>query len=504
MCRFFVACVLVASLGAATANAQMVVQRARLGNNSEAITAIHQGPLAGDIAIMDGIDVRVFTNDGLGTAPIQNLFKILGLGVASGPHGIAYNDAQQRFIFNDALQPNTLFLSDNQGNAQGTITVNFPAGFTPDNVEGLVFLPRGAARFPNRIVEVVNSFGPSVVSRLEVIDPGSGNVVAEILPQIFAADQGDIVTGLGFQAPNHFLVGTGHGSLWQIDFSGNPTAGPFTPLGAGVEDLEGIAQLDGNRIAIAGYDTGKVSFLDGDLNLLVGQDRSDLLGFGLGTARGVAWDRDTDSHLVSFRQGNSVKSAPAQVISLAPSLETEGHVVDLTGVPQAALAYLSNEHLIAVSEDFCELNCSILLYNNSGNLVDRVPVRFNLLAMDFIPTRKVFVARRRSEPTTLVFFSRAGALLNSIDLTSTGIDQIRAIAFFNPNDPTGGNFLISSSGATHQMFVIDSTGAVRAQFDYQAKLGVVGAGELAQITSGPLRGAFSLIDSGEIVIFQLP
>jgi len=504
MRKFFATCVLVASLGAATADAQTVVQRARLGNNSEAITAIHQGPLAGDIAIMDGIDVRVIPNEGLGTAPVQNLFNVLGLGVTLGPKGIAYNDTQQRFIFNDALQPNTLFLSDNEGNAQGTITVNFPAGFIPDDLEGLVFLPRSAARFPNRIVEVAITFGPSVVSRLEVIDPSSGNVVAEVLPQIFAAGGDDSVTGLGFQAPNHFLVGTAHGFLWQIDFSGRPTAGPFTPLGAGVEDLEGIAQLDSNRIAIGAYDTGKVSFLDGNLNLLVGQDRSDLLGFGLAGARGVAWDRDTGSHLVSFRQGNSAKSKPAQVISLAPSLDTESHVVDLTGVPQAALAYLSNEHRIAVAEDFCELNCSILLYDNRGNLVDRVPVRFNLPAMDFIPSRKAFVACRRSDPTTLLFFSRTGALLNSIDLASTGIDQIKGIAFFNPNDPTGGNFLISSSSATHQMFVIDSTGAVRAQFDYRATLGVIAPGDLAQITSGPLRGAFSLLDAGEIVIFRLP
>ena len=51
---------LAAALLNVTASSQTVVQRKRLGNNSEAMTAIHRGPLNGYLVIMDGSEVRAF------------------------------------------------------------------------------------------------------------------------------------------------------------------------------------------------------------------------------------------------------------------------------------------------------------------------------------------------------------------------------------------------------------------------------------------------------------
>ncbi len=504
----FAAGLLVIAFAVSESRAQTVVQRKRLGNNSEAIAGIHSGPLARNIAIMDGTDVRAFSNEGLGNAPARKLFSVLGLAVNIEPRGIAYIDTQQRFVFDDPTQINTLFLSDNHGKAQGTINITRLGGFTPDHVEGLVSLPPTAASFPNDLIEVAISFGStSTTSRLEVIDPSSGNVVAEIFPQVFSADPDpfDFITGVGFESPNHLLVGTVDGGLWQIDFSGNPLAGPITF--SGVADLEGVAQLDSNRIAVASYDAGKVMFLDGNLNPLVGQDRNYLIGFGLSISRGVAWNSDTGRHLVSFPGAAPVPANAAQVISLAPRFGTETRVVDLTGVVSpTALSYLPDEHRIAVAQVGCSPNCLILLYDNSGNLVDQVPVGSGLRAMDYIPTTKQFAARSGGSPTTLLFFSRAGALVNSIDLSATGIDAIQGIAFFNPSDPTGGEFLLLSSVTTHQMFVVDFNGNLRAQFDYRGTLAVVTAEDVAAITTGPLAGAFSLVssDTSEIVVFRLP
>jgi hypothetical protein len=483
-----------------------VVERKRLGNNSEAITSVHSGPLAGNIAIMDGTDVLVLpSEDEQEDTQVQKLFSVLGLGVLGGPRGIAYNETQQRFIFNDPVQTfNTLFLSDNLGNSQGTIAVSYPAGFTPDWIEGLAWLPPSAAHFPKDIVEVAITFGvASYTSRLEVIDP-SGQVVAEIFPNIPDPDPFDFITGLAFQFPDRLLVGTVDGALWQIDFSGNVLAGPITF--PGVADLEGIAQLNDERIAVVGYDAGKVMFLDEQLNRLVGQDRTYLIGFGLSVPRGVAWDTDTGRHLVSFL-GNVAPSSAAQVISLTPSLLSEHRVVDLTGVVSPrALSYLPDEHRIAVSRGGCYPNCSILLYDNSGTLVEQIPVVLNLPAMTYIPKTKEFAARIAADPTTLRFFSRTGQQVNSIDLSSTGIDAIQGITFFNPNDPSGGEFLIASDSTQHMLFVVDFTGNVRARFDYRATLGVIEALDLGSITSGPLTGAFSLVVGGtsEIVVFRLP
>jgi hypothetical protein len=488
--------------------AQTLVNRKRLGNNSEDITAIHSGQLAKNIAIIDGTDVLALSEeDDVNETPhARKLFSVLGLGVLGGPRGIAYNETQQRFVFNDPVQTfNTLFLSDNLGNPQGTIAVSYPAGFTPDWIEGLAWLPPSAAHFPKDIVEVAITFGvASYTSRLEVIDP-SGQVVAEIFPNFPDPNPFDNITGLAFQFPDRLLVGTADGALWQIDFSGNVLAGPVTF--PGVADLEGIAQIDGDRIAVASYDAGKVMFVDEHLDYLSGQDRNYRLGFGLSVPRGVTWDSDTGQHLVSF-PGSFPPSNVEQVVSLTNSLGGEHQVVDLTGVTSpTALSYLPDEHRIAVAQNGCSPNCSIMLYDNIGNLVDKVLVGTNLRALTYVPTTKQFVGGRGADPTSLLFFSRTGQLVRSLDVSSTtGIDAIMSVAFFNSSDPSGGEFLIASDSPLHTLFVIDFNGNLRAQYDYRKALGMLLMRDLAAITTGPLAGAFSSIqsDTSEIVIFRLP
>jgi len=167
--------------------------------------------------------------------------------------------------------------------------------------------------------------------------------------------------------------------------------------------------------------------------------------------------------------------------------------------------YLRDEHRIGIAQVGCEPNCVIFLYDNNGNLVDQVPVGFALRAMDYSATRKQFVARAQSDPTTLLFIDRSGVLAGSLDLAPIGIDAIQGIAIINANGATGGQLLVASS-ATHQLYVIDFAGGVHGQFDYRTSLSVMGVRDLAYISTGPLHGCFSLLDasSSEVVIFRLP
>ena len=100
---------------------------------------------------------------------------------------------------------------------------------------------------------------------------------------------------------------------------------------------------------------------------------------------------------------------------------------------------------------------------NSGNLVDQVPVGLGVRSMTYIPTTKQFAGANPGNLTTLLFFARNGTLVNSIDLSPTGIDEIFAITFFNSGRTPGGEFLLLSSPVTHQGFVIDSAGTVLKQ-----------------------------------------
>jgi hypothetical protein len=484
-------------------DAQNVLLRQRLGNNSEGMTTIHAGPLNGTIAIMDGTDVIAFANGGRGSIPPRELFSVLGLPINVGPRGIAYIDDEQRFVFDDPTIPDTLFLTDNQGKAAGTINVTFPGGFVPDDTEGMVWLPPTAAQFGNHILEIAASFAtlPPTVT-IEVIDRGTGQVVAGINPNVTLTTPSDFLVGLGFQSPDRLLVSGTDGTIWQIDFSGNITAGPVSF--AGVGDVESVSQVDGNRIAAAGYDAGKVMFLDANLTPLAGQDRNYLIGFGLSQGTGVAWDSDLQRHLVSF-PGITPPANNEQIISLSPFLGDERRAVDTSGVAgPRALSYLPDEHRIALSQTGCFPNCVIFLYDNGGNLVEQVPVGLGLRAMTYIPTTKQFAGANPGNLTTLLFFARSGTLVNSMDLSPTGIDGIFGITFFNSATTPGGEFLLLSSPVTHQVFVINSTGTVLKQFDYKTALGAVNATDLATIASVPPNGIFSLVsrDTSEIVIFH--
>ena len=484
-------------------DAQNVLLRRRLGNNSEGMTTIHAGPLNGTIAIMDGMDVIAFANGGRDSIPPRELFSVLGLPINVGPRGIAYIDDEQRFVFDDPTIPNTLFLTNNQGKAAGTINVTFPGGFVPDDTEGMVWLPPTAAQFGNHILEIAASFATLPVTvTIEVIDRGTGQVVAGIHPNVTLTTPLDFLVGLGFQSPDRLLVSGTDGTIWQIDFSGNVTAGPVSFPGVG--DVESVSQVDSNRIAAAGYDAGKVMFLDTNLTPLAGQDRSYLIGFGLSQSTGVAWDSDLQRHLVSF-PGAAPPASSEQIISLSPVLGGERRAVDTSAVAGPnALSYLPDEHRIALSQAGCAPNCIIFLYDNSGNLVEQVPVGIGLLAMTYIPTTKQFAGAHPGNLTTLLFFARNGTLVNSIDLSSTGIDGIFGITFFNSATTPGGKFLLLSSPVTHQAFVINSTGTVLMQFDYKTALGAVNVRDVAAIASVPPNGIFSLVsqDTSEIVIFH--
>jgi hypothetical protein len=85
----FVGCVVV--LLVASAQAQTVVYRARIGNFVEAIAYVPNGPNANHIAISDGFEVWAFPAAGNGNAPARMLFNTHDLSVSGGAfRGMAY------------------------------------------------------------------------------------------------------------------------------------------------------------------------------------------------------------------------------------------------------------------------------------------------------------------------------------------------------------------------------------------------------------------------------
>jgi hypothetical protein len=82
---------------------------------------------------------------------------------------------------------------------------------------------------------------------------------------------------------------------------------------------------------------------------------------------------------------------------------------------------------------------------------------------------------------------------------------ITSVAFFDPKDSSGGKFLVLGGFNSSLAVVTDFNGKEKGEFNYRAALDVISASDVAAITTGPQKGAFSLVspDDSEIVVFSI-
>jgi hypothetical protein len=362
--------------------------------------------------------------------------------------------------------------------------------------------------------------------RLEVLGR-DGVVVSEIYRPDWPASFTE--GGLGdvtFLAPNRLLVAIyGDNSLWTMDFSGNILSGPLTFPPEAVGLGEGIIQVGDGRVVATSYPQSLI-FFDNNLNRLPESDRNDVIGLNLNTPGGVAWNSDTNQLLISH--DNPSSNTTPGIASVPTTLDGAAPVVNLGGFqPARQLAYLPDEHLIAVVRQNPRDARAILLFNNDGTLNSQISLSpaslgQNLgqpLTIAYIPSTHEFVVGfngingdpgQPAERRRLRVFSRAGTLARTIDLTSTGTGGVAGFDYFD--DPRGGGGRLLILGSAGRVFVTDlngdsrnSQGLLFGEFNIRVKLGLLTRGDITAITTGPLAGAFAVVDpsGGEVVIFRL-
>jgi hypothetical protein len=117
---------------------------------------------------------------------------------------------------------------------------------------------------------------------------------------------------------------------------------------------------------------------------------------------------------------------------------------------------------------------------------------------------------RAHEQQRLRVISRAGTLVRTIDLSATGALGFGGIEYFEDPQGGGGRLLLMSS--VGRVFVTDlfgnsrnADGSLLGEFNSRVKVGLITRNDIAAITSGPLAGAFAMVDraGGEIVVFRL-
>lgn len=492
-----------------TAHAQTVLSRTRIGGYSEDITYVTSGPLKDQLVFLDGYELYAVPDakKKKSTDPLVRICDLRGIGIGVFPNGLTYVESEGLITINDSTQPTKQFLIDAQGKLISVRTIHYLNGYVPAHLEGLAYIPGSSTSFPDHLIQATWDTIGGGPSRLEVIRR-DGQVVAEIMPNWPAAYQLEAIGDVAFLAPNRLLVTFYDESVWTIDFSGNIIAGPhYFP---GTNGFEGIVQLQDSRIIGVGYPQSFLYF-DSSLNRQPDSDRHDIFGLNLNIPTGIAWNTDTNQHLIlhdvsALPNGGAISAVPS-------SLNSATQVVNIAAqgftFPRRA-TYLPAEHLIAVAHPNDPR--AILLFKNDGTLDSQINLSSLGLgapqSLDFIPSTNQFAVRfnRPADPAEarrLRILSRTGTLERTIDLTCTGTQVVGGFAFFNPSHPSGGQFMVI--GSAGRIIITDFNGNLLSEFNAFVKLGLLTQGDISAITTGPQAGAFAIVDSssGELVIFTL-
>jgi hypothetical protein len=503
--------------------AQTVVSRARIGGYAEDVTFVTSGALKGQLVMMNVYELYSVELTKKGS--LTRVCKLEHPELDQFVTGFTFVPSEGLFAMNNDPHSDKLFFFDQACGFKGTRTIQYlDSNYRPGHVEGLAHIPVDAPLFPDHLIMVAwDSLSPTNV-RLEIMRR-DGVVVAEISrpdwPSEFSADGG--LGDVMYLAPNRLLVSVFNpDSLWIIDFNGNIVSGPLATGGADGMG-EGIVRLDDGRVVATNFPQSLLLF-DKNLNRQPQDDRHDVIGMDLNVPAGIAWDSDGNRLLVMHDTNASLGGG---VAGLSTTLNSATAIVDLSSFPfTRQTIYLPPEDLIGMLRIGGPNVRAILLFNTNGSLNSQISLgpaslgqNFGQpLALAYLPGTEEFVVGFGGAPgpgqalerLRLRVISRTGTLVRTIDLAGTGTGGINGLEYFD--DPQGGGGRLLLISAFGRMIITDLDGNSRTsdgvpfgEFNSRVKFGLITRNDVAAITSGPLAGAFAMVDSngGEVVIFRL-
>lgn len=503
------------ALSSMDATAQTVISKTRIGGYAEDITFVSSGPLKDNIVMINGFEVMAVPNAKTPKGSLKSLFSLKIAELDAHPTGLTYIESEGLFAFASDSDFNRLFLFDTAGTFKGTRNIQYlNSAYRPQHFEGMAYIPSSSPSFPDHLIVVVWD-GPGPV-RLEIMRR-DGVVVSEVYrpdwpPSFFETAIGDVA----YLAPNRLLITDYNAGIWTMDFNGNILSGPVTLPAGG----EGIVQMSDSRIVTVTFPQSLL-FFDSNLNRLPGSDRNDIIGLNLNTPGGLGWNPDTNELLVAH--GLPSVSTPA-ISSVPISLDSATPVVDSSTFPSGQpLTYLPGEHLIAMTHGNPR---AIVLFNSNGTFNSQIDLSPAALGQNlggpagitYIPTTDEFVVafngagndpNRAVVRRTLYVLSRSGALVRTLDLAATGTGGIGGLDYYVDASGNERFIILASAG---RVITTDlngnsrnSSGFVMFEFNSRVKLGMVGRVDIAAITTGPLAGAFAIIENkgSEVVIFRI-
>jgi hypothetical protein len=556
-----------AQLGAKPASKVTVLSRTRVGGYAEELTYVAKGPLANQIAFVEGYEVWGTPAQAAGQPRARKLFDLYALDPVPRPTGIAYVESRGLFVVNDS-GPSNFFFVDHQGRPKGSASMTFPLpdGYTPNYIEGLAYIPPTAGTFPDHLVMAAqNSDG---TGDLLVVDL-AGSVVKHIVPNCFdsSGPLDPSVAAVEYLPGDRLvLVDYSYQALCVVDFDGVAST-PVTYLQPYGGFGEGVTRLPDGRIVALEYPQN-LTFFDADLSRLPQFDRHDVVGLGLNSARGLAWDSATSRHLISYPR--PLGGQPSAIAAVPPNLAQSSQVVDLTSWPgflpilpvTRAMTYLGAEGRFALAQSgragaappvawigprLSWFRGLLLGDATTGALVEQVDLcvpsaptlpstctrNYGSLqppdqwgraaAVAYIPggtpAEGRFAVRFAlgvtsphpgiADAWTVYLFDRSGAPAGAIDLGATaGITNVVGLESFDPGDGAGGRLAVLGrvAGSTDtQLVITDLAGLKLDSLGVGTELGLPTPIEVSVITTGPHRGAFAVFDgtAQDLVVFRV-
>ena len=415
----------------------------RLGNNTEGITLVSNGPGETQIAMLDGYDVLVVPVGGRGKAPAHKIFDVKAHAWALFPSGIAYLTVEKNFVFDDQNSFDELVVT----NAGGHLLPSRPIQYLPGTpavvgTEGLLYLGADTA-FPDTIARAV--FLEDETPSIEIMTRAG-----VVLQEIAVGAPVDYITGLAYVSPGAFLVSNASPNIWTVALDGTVTGGPVEVPGVG--DVEGLVALPDGRIYASDYTAGTLFAFDGNLGRLPSLDRSYAIGVGLSRAFEAVWDPATGGFIM---QGIGREFTMPETALVSPGLDTKSvlfqHNVTL------GLGILGDGSL-ATCQFFGPAR--VLHYSRSGVLLDEL----NLTTIPGMPAARcnavaylasidayAIVLRGAARARTVHLVSRTGVHLASFDAPSF-IESLSVAP-----DGSGDRLLVWSAP---QLFTYDAAGTL--------------------------------------------
>ncbi|HVP60213.1 MAG TPA: hypothetical protein VMT11_06625 [Myxococcaceae bacterium] len=355
----------------ASASAETVLARRRLGNNTEGLTYDSRNDRAvaldGDDVIgialnpLDAVVLATMGGDdgGINGRGYRKLFDVLGLDpVVHDFQGLVYVPTQDRYYFTptDATIADRLFSCDAEGHPRPTLRLKGLADLADWEIwEGMAWIPPDAPAHGGTIAALgarSDSISHLFYIRLD------GTVESELVPQPGTPLE-DYFCGVHYwaQHPGTLLLtkcvpADLHSQVWAMDMRTGALVGdPGRPLITSDEpgDAEGVIVRRNGQVLISEYESGRLAAYDASFQRTTGEDRLFVVGLGV-SARRLTWNPDANEFI-------AVSSESFHVYGISRDLRSAHLLFDVDvnhdlPNPQGGLAYLGGGQLAIGNRSF--------------------------------------------------------------------------------------------------------------------------------------------------------